>query len=416
MAGYQRKGDASATNKYHNGSRPYQSEKRPQQESYSKPESQLPTVGYSSRLQYKTPNISGRLQCEESKQTGYVTRSTQRALSLKKNWVSEAPAQVASSKKLNAAEMDNRLKSVMERLSNQQSLLRPADKPSTQMEHLLRNCPTSRITLSQSTSALRDPSRFKSPPPSTVPLSGTSYHFYPLPYHHVNVEATKYSSESVVKPETTMPVGLIDTVGTGLETTSTFLVKDHQDADNFNFPEAESVSIPSRLPEAEGKGSEGDSTKKGSKSTTTSSSDSSTESSETSSSESTQSEHLSPVPPPIPPPPIIVPDINVQPCIEDSVNDEEDKFGKSDPNPDSEKEEFASCLNSNNTSHGMSYEGEFQTPNKSLDSEEDDDDGLRSTETIKDDADTVGPPVAASSPLDRIPVKEPVVIKVSISP
>ena len=73
-------------------------------------EPNLASLTYASRLQYKTPNLSSRLQSEDVKQAGYVTRSTQRALSLKKNWVSDNPTTVTTGKKSDAVEMDNRLK------------------------------------------------------------------------------------------------------------------------------------------------------------------------------------------------------------------------------------------------------------------------------------------------------------------
>ena len=98
----------------------------------------LSSLTYASQYQYKTPNLSGRLQNEQQKSSTTIQDfSTRRALNLKKNWVSEAQTNVATNKKVNSSEIDNRLKSLMDRLSNQQKLLKPADKPSQQMQHFL---------------------------------------------------------------------------------------------------------------------------------------------------------------------------------------------------------------------------------------------------------------------------------------
>ena len=115
----------------------------PTKQNLRPPEAYEPTLTYSNRYQYKTPNLSDRLRSEQQTTTAKVQDfSTRRALNLKKNWVSEAAADPAAKKKASEekdkGQIDSRLKSLMDRLSNQQKLLKPAEKPSTEMQHFLK--------------------------------------------------------------------------------------------------------------------------------------------------------------------------------------------------------------------------------------------------------------------------------------
>ena len=71
------------------------------------------------------------------------------------------------------AEIDNRLKSLMDRLSNQQKLLKPAEKPSSEMQHFLSSTSSSQqnnasMASSASTSALLESSSSAITSPTTV--------------------------------------------------------------------------------------------------------------------------------------------------------------------------------------------------------------------------------------------------------
>jgi hypothetical protein len=363
----------------------------------------LSSLTFASRLQYKTPNLSGRLQTEEVKQAGYVTRSTQRALSLKKNWVSDAPAAVTTGKKSDASELDNRLKNLMERLSSQQSLLKPAEKPSSQMEHMLKNLPSARIGLSQSSNSLRDPSRFKSPPPmmSAGSTQGqassmSGYHFYPSPYLPTSTSTSAGLAGAVPAP----PVEIAATVTRDQENTRTLpeIVAKAEEPEH-GFTEVESLVVPERPEEP--------------KSDLMTGSDSSASSSECtsseSSSESTQSEHLSP--PPIPPPPASVPDILIQ-------SDDEAQSGKPTANGVAEADEDASNLNRSNESDKEAYESCQENADRSDDSkfatadQTIDDDNVIDCNDSKQDL-IVDSPLATSSPVIQTPQKEEIVVKVT---
>ena len=153
----------------------------------------MSSMTYDSRLQYKTPNVTDRVRTEQTKDQSLVQDfSTRRALNLKKNWVSEAdPANKAgnsnpsSQQKKNSeaalAEIDNRLKSLMDRLSNQQKLLKPAEKPSSEMQHFLSSTSSSQqnnasmassastsALLESSSSAITSPTTVTSPPATTA--------------------------------------------------------------------------------------------------------------------------------------------------------------------------------------------------------------------------------------------------------
>ena len=358
----------------------------------------LSSLTYASRLQYKTPNLSGRLQTEEVKQTGYVTRSTQRALSLKKNWVSDAPAAVTTGKKSSAAELDSRLKSLMERLSNQQSLLKPAEKHSSQMEHLLKNSPSSRVI----TTTLRDPVKLKSPPPSsqgggiTQGTGMTAYHFYPSPYQ---ANTTTPSTELSAIPTTTT------IYQSEIMVRVTEDVKKTEEEANTEFTEVEQLFVPKTSSEA-----------KTDHIPSFSSASSETTSSE-SSSESTQSENLSPQPPPIPPAPFLVPDILIynemdlseeikkSEMCEDQIEIicklEAENNNSSQLNLSSNlvKDEFESCLEDPELSSNLNY----QSPSLEINNFE-----------CNEKEDILISKLSTSTSLPQTPEKEPVIVKVII--
>ena len=113
-------------------------------------EAKVPSILTTNRFQYKTPNYADDLAKKEKTSTSnYVGRSTQRAFNLKKHWAAGPETTVNNSKtnvyektnekkSVEKSEIDNRLKSLMDRLSNQQKLLKPAEKPSTEMEHFMK--------------------------------------------------------------------------------------------------------------------------------------------------------------------------------------------------------------------------------------------------------------------------------------
>ncbi len=373
-------------------------------ETREKSEPSLSSLTYASRLQYKTPNLSGRLQSEETRQAGYVTRSTQRALSLKKNWVSDAPANMATGKKSDTAEMDSRLKSLMERLSNQQSLLKPADKPSSQMEHLLKNSPSSRVILSQSTSSLRDPARFKSPPPSsqgggmTAGTGMTSYHCYPS-HTYATASTTATATTATITPVVSAPSLLRPAIEPVQEEVEKPEVKVEEVAPP-GFTEVERIQVPEQQ--------QSEDTKVQLMSSCNSSS--SEESEDLSSSESTQSENLSPVPPPIPPAPLMVPDILIHSDVEEKEVKENDEIvaNKEEIN-ESGRDEFESCLEELECGGGDGGEDKsntYHTPGKEVETPE------RPAEPSP--GDILSPPLATSSPLSQTPEKEQVVVKVGV--
>ena len=381
-------------------------------ETRERSEPSLSSLTYASRLQYKTPNLSGRLQTEEVRQAGYVTRSTQRALSLKKNWVSDAPANMATGKKTDAAEIDSRLKSLMERLSNQQSLLRPADKPSSQMEHLLKNSPSSRVILSQSTSSLRDPARFKSPPPSsqgggiTAGTGMTSYHCYPSHFPSLSTAATAATSTTnttatVVTAAAFVPKTAIQPV---IEEVAEPVRPEEAPA---SFLDVEQISVPEQ-PVAD--------TQVQLMQSSCNSSSEETSSTE-SSSESTQSENLSPPPPPIPPAPFMVPDILIHSdndmkkveepiLIETEISELKSPLSRNLSNC-SGKDEFESCVEEQEETENKSSDVTYHTPGKEIEAKE-----VKIEEEILSPPFATSVPLATSSPLTQTPEKEKVVVKV----
>ncbi len=160
-----------------------------------------PKLTYSNKYQYKTPNLSDRLRTE---QHASVTKaqdfSTRKALNLKKNWVSDSATDLTAKKKApeDKSQIDNRLKSLMDRLSNQQKLLKPAEKPSTEMQHFLKASqrPDGSQPAKTSPGLAGGPT---SPPVTSPPATSGSTSFnslYPAP------PVYKSSEEPVVSPPT----------------------------------------------------------------------------------------------------------------------------------------------------------------------------------------------------------------------
>ena len=100
-----------------------------------------PSLSSMTKYQYKTPALSSS---QPPPSTQYRTLSGVLSNNLKKNWVTPAAAPASQSqRKIDQAEIDARLKSLMDRLSSQQSLLKPAEKPSAQMQHYLQSTSSS---------------------------------------------------------------------------------------------------------------------------------------------------------------------------------------------------------------------------------------------------------------------------------
>jgi hypothetical protein len=94
-----------------------------------------PSLSSLMKYQYKTPTMSS--SSSQKPATQYRTLSGVLSNNLKKNWVTTAPQASQTQRKVSQSEIDDRLKSLMDRLSSQQSLLKPAEKPSSQMQHFL---------------------------------------------------------------------------------------------------------------------------------------------------------------------------------------------------------------------------------------------------------------------------------------
>ena len=292
----------------------------------------------------------------------------------------------------------------MERLSNQQSLLKPADKPSSQMEHLLKNFPAARITLSQSSTSLRDPSRFKSPPPLT--LAGTSagsqtttsmsaYHFYPSPYSTATTTVAGFAQPTLT---TTSAAAKAAASVEPVKAITSLPIEDL----TKGFTEVERLVVPEKPEEPHQPVPAGADI--GSSSSESSSSESS--------SESTQSENLSPQPPPIPPAPIMVPDIlihaedDIHPKVDLSEEIENASEANLNLTSESGKDEFESCLE-NQDSGSKTDDQNFHTPGMSIDDS-------AVVETPKEEL-GLDSPLATSSPLTQTPRKEEIVVKVALS-
>merc|ERR1719474_1210396 len=96
-----------------------------------------PSLSSLMKYQYKTPTMSSSAPQQPTPQ--YRTLSGVLSNNLKKNWVTTAPQSGQTHRKVSQSEIDDRLKSLMDRLSSQQSLLKPAEKPSAQMQHYLES-------------------------------------------------------------------------------------------------------------------------------------------------------------------------------------------------------------------------------------------------------------------------------------
>jgi len=96
-----------------------------------------PSLSSLMKYQYKTPTMSSSANQQPTPQ--YRTLSGVLSNNLKKNWVTTAPQSGQTTRKVSQSEIDDRLKSLMDRLSSQQSLLKPAEKPSAQMQHYLES-------------------------------------------------------------------------------------------------------------------------------------------------------------------------------------------------------------------------------------------------------------------------------------
>ena len=94
-----------------------------------------PSLSSLTKYQYKTPSLPATTANPTSQ---YRTLSGVLSNNLKKNWAAgAAPPVERPQRKVDQVEIDARLKSLMDRLSSQQSLLKPADKPSEQMQHYI---------------------------------------------------------------------------------------------------------------------------------------------------------------------------------------------------------------------------------------------------------------------------------------
>jgi len=98
-----------------------------------------PSLSSLMKYQYKTPTMSS---AGSQPTPQYRTLSGVLSNNLKKNWVTTAPTTGQTHRKVSQSEIDDRLKSLMDRLSSQQSLLKPAEKPSQQMQHFLDSTKT----------------------------------------------------------------------------------------------------------------------------------------------------------------------------------------------------------------------------------------------------------------------------------
>jgi len=161
------------------------------------PPTQSSGLTYAAKYQYKTPNLSDRLR-SEAKTSVVQDFSTRKALNLKKNWVSEAADPGSAAAKRGGSnkqkeEIDSRLKSLMDRLSSQQKLLKPAEKPSTEMQHFLKQSNANKSSSEQPLLA----SHPQSPPAATV---ASSLHASPPVYKPLEIP-TALSPAANVKGE-----------------------------------------------------------------------------------------------------------------------------------------------------------------------------------------------------------------------
>ena len=122
-----------------------------------------PSLSSMTKYQYKTPALASQQPPPAAPQ--YRTLSGVLSNNLKKNWVTTAPAANQTQKKVDQAEIDARLKSLMDRLSSQQSLLKPAEKPSVQMQHYMQQSSAATPSLRK----LSDSKPFSPYKPSPLP-------------------------------------------------------------------------------------------------------------------------------------------------------------------------------------------------------------------------------------------------------
>merc|ERR1719422_1769577 len=94
-----------------------------------------PSLSSMMKYQHKTPALPSQPPQQTNSQ--YRTLSGVLSNNLKKNWVTPSAPASQTQRKVDQAEIDARLKSLMDRLSSQQSLLKPPEKPSSQMQHFL---------------------------------------------------------------------------------------------------------------------------------------------------------------------------------------------------------------------------------------------------------------------------------------
>ena len=236
----------------------------------------MSSMTYDSRLQYKTPNVTGRVQTEKTKDQSLVQDfSTRRALNSKKNWMSDAAdakkaagtSNPPSKKNSEAAlaEIDNRLKSLMDRLSSQQSLLKPAAKPSTEMQYFLDSTNNSSqsqqqqtsnsMASSASTSALLESSSSALTSPTTVmspPITATTAFLRSPPA----ASTTSTSQNNNLFGANGNPRFMNGAMPKAYRSMSSEQQKSEKASDNHHksFEEVESIAVPDLLLPPEDKG------------------------------------------------------------------------------------------------------------------------------------------------------------------
>lgn len=180
------------------------------------------SMSIAAQYQYKTPNLSDRLRSEQQKSTTVMQDySTRRALNLKKNWVSEAQTNVATKKKVDSAEIDNRLKSLMDRLSSQQKLLKPAEKPSTEMQHFLTST-SNQVPKSMMLSTIKSPTAIShnAPNPGNSKPSAAYASHYRSEVEPVSVPVKDFKEvEQIIVPELKPPEEVVK-IGDGATSSS----------------------------------------------------------------------------------------------------------------------------------------------------------------------------------------------------
>jgi hypothetical protein len=233
----------------------------------------ISSMTYDSKLQYKTPNVTDRLKSEQKKDKDIKQDfSTRRALNAKKNWVGDEPKPLnntGSGGRKNSeaalAEIDNRLKSLMDRLSSQQKLLKPAEKHSAEMQHFLNS--TNLMQGSSSSSAIFDssgggangslmsPTAIRSPP--AAPDSSRhppSLRFYQGALPKVYRSMSNEQNNVVTKPTSSSLVASVQAASKAKEEEEekAKAVAAAASGSNSAFEEVESIVVPD-LPKEEEK-------------------------------------------------------------------------------------------------------------------------------------------------------------------